>query len=289
MSLAVILAVIDGASGREAALDTAVQLGRAFKSRVELLHIEMDAEISMPILGEGMSSAAVEQIFKNLRMEAEARQVEVRRFFERYRTAMELPIVTPDSAPVAGQFEVCFQQITSRQLVEVLRRARLSDLTVFGRPGHENENGISAIFETTLFDSGRPVLLAPTTPIKDLGSTVAVAWDRSREAVRAVHAALPILARAKRVVVITGKQSGSDVVPSELVHYLAGHGINAHTWGFTPESGALGREILQEAAKAEADSLVMGSYGHSRLRELVLGGVTRSILSQAEIPVFMMH
>jgi len=289
MSMAAILAVIDGGPGSESALAAAVQLGRGFKSRVELLHVEVDAESSLPVMGEGMSGAAVEQILQSLREEAAARLAEARRLFEQYRTAGKLPVVEPDSVPVAGQFAVCFRQITGREAEEVLHSARLSDLTVFGRFGHEGDGGTSVTFEGALFDSGRPVLLVPPTPVKELGSTVAVAWDRSRESALAVLAALPILRRAKRVVVITARQSESDTGPSELVRYLAGHGINARTWAFTAGSGALGEEILEEAAKAETDLLVMGGYGHSRLRELVLGGVTRSVLSKAAIPVFMMH
>lgn len=289
MSMAAILAVIDGGPGSKAALDAAVQLGRTFQSRVELLHVEVDAESSLPVMGEGMSGAAVEQVLQSLRAEAEARLAEARRLFEQHRTAGKLPVVEPDSVPVAGQFAVCFRHVTGREPDEVLHRARLSDLTVFGRSGQEGDGGTSVTFEAALFDSGRPVLLTPSTPVKDLGSTAAVAWDRSREAARAVQAALPILRGAKRVVVITARQSESDIEPSELVHYLAGHGINARTWAFAPGSGALGEEILEEAGKAEADLLVMGGYGHSRLRELVLGGVTRRVLSNATIPVFMMH
>ncbi len=294
MSMAAILAVIDGGPGSESALESAVQLGRALQSQVDLLHVETDAESSLPVMGEGMSGAAVEQILQSLRAEAEARLAEARRLFEQHRTAGKLPVVEPDSAPVAGQFAVCFRHVTGREPDEVLRRARLSDLTVFGQSGQrgagpEGDGGTSVTFEGTLFDSGRPVLLMPPAPVKDLGSTAAVAWDGSREAARAVHAALPLLRQAKRVVVVTARQSEDDIEPSELVRYLAGHGIKARTWAFTPGSGALGEEILAEAAKAEANLLVMGGYGHSRLRELVLGGVTRSVLSKATIPVFMMH
>lgn len=289
MSLTAILAVINGAPGSEAALEAAVRLGREFKARVELLHVEADAERSLPVMGEGMSGAAVEQVLQSLRAEAEGRLAEARRLFEQCRTAEKLPIVEPDSDPVEGQFAVCFRHVTGRESEEALHRARLSDITVFGRSGRDDDDGTSTALEAALFESGRPLLLVPPTPVQDIGSTVAVAWDCSREAVCAVHAALPILRRAKRVVIITARQSEDGVEPSELVNYLTMHGIKARTWAFTPGSGALGQEILEEAANAEAKLLVMGGYGHSRLRELVLGGATRSILAKAEIPVFMMH
>jgi len=289
MSYAAILAVIDGAKGSESSLQAAINLGRAFKARVELLHVEVEAESALPVMGEGMSGAAVEQMLQSLQEESQARLAEARRLFDHYRDVEKLPVVEPDSVPATGKFAVCFRHVTGREPEEVLHRARLSDVTIFARPGHAGENETSAACETTLFESGGPILLVPPKPVKDLGSTVAVAWDRSRESARAVHAALPILKKAKKVVTITGRQSESDPEPSELARYLAGHGISARTWAFTPGSGALGQELLAEAARAEADMLVMGGYGHSRLRELVLGGATRSVLSQAAIPVFMMH
>ncbi len=289
MSYAAILAVVDGAPGSEAAVEAALQLGRAFKSRVELLHVEADVENSLPVMGEGMSGAAVEQIMQTMRAEAEARLAEARRLFEQVRKSGKLPVVAPDSEPAAGKFEVCFRHVTGRAPEEVLHRARVSDLTVFGRPGQEVDGGASPAFEAALFDSGAPVLLVPAAPVKELGATAAIAWDRSRESARAVHAALPILRGAKKVVILTARETAGGAEPSELVRYLAGHGIKARTWAFTPGSGALGQEILAEAVKAEAGLLVMGGYGHSRLRELVLGGVTRSVLSEAAIPVFMTH
>jgi nucleotide-binding universal stress UspA family protein len=133
------------------------------------------------------------------------------------------------------------------------------------------------------------VLLVPAGPAADLGATVAIAWDRSCEAARAVGAALPLLTAASKVVILTAREPGSEIEPSELAAYLALHGVDARTWAFVPASGSLGGALLEEAGKAGANLLVMGAYGHSRLREMVLGGVTRSILADADMPVFLMH
>lgn len=287
MSIAEILVVIDGTPGGETALDAALRLGRKFRSRVEMLHVEIDVESTMPMIGEGMSGAAVEQVMQSLRADVEARKAEARRLYQAQVVARKLHTVEPDAAPEAGKFAVCFRQVTGREVEEVLHRARLSDMTVLPRQGRDD--GTSPTLDAVLFDSGRPLLLAPAEPVADLGSTVVVAWDRSREAVRAVAAALPLLRRAKRVIVMTAREAATAVEPSELCRYLAAHGLAARTWAFSPESGSLGDALLGEAAKAEADLLVMGGYGHSRLREMVLGGATRGILARATIPVFMMH
>jgi len=287
MSIAEILVVIDGAPGGEAALDAALRLGRKFRSRVEMLHVEIDVESTMPMIGEGMSGAAVEQVMQSLRADVQARQAEAQRLYQEQVIAKKLHIVEPDAPPEAGKFAVCFRQVTGREVEEVLHRARLSDVTVLPRQGRED--GTSPTLDAVLFDSGRPLLLAPAEPVAHLGSTVVVAWDRSREAVRAVAAALPLLRRAKRVVVMTAREAATAVEPSELCRYLAAHEVTARTWAFSPESGSLGEALLGEATKAEADLLVMGGYGHSRLRELVLGGATRGVLAKATLPVFMMH
>lgn len=289
MSLAKILAVVGGGPGSEAAVTAALDLGQRFSARVELLHVEIDAETSMPMIGEGMSGAAVEQLAQNLRAEAQGRLREAQRLFEVYCVAPGLPLVEPDGAREAGAFAVCFRHVVDREVDQVLRYGRLSDLIVMARPGADSEAGLSAAFDAALFDSGRAVLLVPAEPVTGLGATVAVAWDRSREAARAAGAALPILAQAEKIVILTAREGGNDAEPSELAHYLALHGLDARTWAFTPGPGSLGEALLGEAEKAEADLLVMGAYGHSRLREMVLGGVTRDILGGAAIPVLMVH
>ncbi len=289
MSPAKILAVVDGGPGSAAAMSAALELGRSFSARVELLHVEIDAEGSLPMVGEGMSGAAVEQIIQSLRAEAADRLQEARRLFESRCVEAKLPVVEPDAAATPGRFTICFRHTLGREVDQVLRYGRLADLIVMSRVGGAGESGLSAAFDAALFDSGRPVLLVPGEAVASIGRIVAVAWDRSREATRASSASLPFLAKAEKVVVVSAREPGSDAEPSELVGYLALHGIEAHTWAFAPGPRSMGEELLAEAESAGADLLVMGAYGHSRLREMVLGGATRGVLMDADIPVLMVH
>ena len=89
--------------------------------------------------------------------------------------------------------------------------------------------------------------------------------------------------------VLTARRDDKDAKPSELAHYLSLHGIKAETWAFTPKQDPIGTELLIQAAEAGADLLVMGAYGHSRLREFILGGATRRVVAEAAIPVLMAH
>ncbi len=240
-----------------------------------------------------MSGAAVEQLVQSLRADSERRRTQARELYEKHCVVASLNVVEPHAVSAPGTFAVCFRSLVGREVDEVLHFGRLSDLTVIARPSAEEEGGLTTTFDAALFDSGRPVLLVPGAPVADLGTAVAIAWDRSCEAARAVGAALPLLTAASKVVILTAREmageSGSEVEPSELATYLALHGVDARTWAFVPGPGSLGSALLEEAGKAEANLLVMGAYGHSRLREMVLGGVTRSILADADMPVFLMH
>ncbi len=293
MPLAKLLAVIDGGSGSEAAVVAALDLGQRFSARVELLHVEIDPDSAVPMVGEGMSGAAVEQLVQSLRSESERRRKVARELYEEHCVAAGLNVVEPQAASAPGSFAVCLRSLAGGEVDEVLRFGRLSDLIVVARPSAGEEGGLTTAFDAALFDSGRPVLLVPSAPAAGLGTTVAIAWDRSREAARAVGAALPLLTAAGKVVILTARESGrevgGEVEPSELAAYLALHGVDARTWAFVPASNSLGGALLDEAGKAGANLLVMGAYGHSRLREMVLGGVTRSILADADMPVFLMH
>jgi len=288
MSLAVILAVIDGAPGSESAMKAALELGRRFKARTDLLHVEIDAASAVPVVGEGMSGAAVEQIIESLQAESEMRRKEAERLFKELCVDAKLPVVAPDAAPLAGEFAVSFHKVKGTEPDQVLRRGRLADLIVLARSGWDGDGGLSATFDSALFDSGRPVLLLPQAPVTGFGRSVAVAWDGSREAARAVSTALPFLETAESVAILTARETDNQAEPSQLLGYLAAHGIEGKTWAFTPEGG-IGEALLAEMGKAKGDLLVMGAYGHSRLRELVLGGATRSVLANATVPVLMSH
>jgi nucleotide-binding universal stress UspA family protein len=133
------------------------------------------------------------------------------------------------------------------------------------------------------------VLVAPPKAPAKLGGTVAIAWNGSAQAARAVEGALPFLAGAKVTVLTAAEKDEFVAAPAELSAYLAWHGVSASTATVEADSDAAGEALLAEAGKLGADLLVMGGYGHSRVREVILGGVTYHVLGNAEIPVLMAH
>jgi nucleotide-binding universal stress UspA family protein len=175
----------------------------------------------------------------------------------------------------------------------VLLNARYVDLVVLGQRDPERlDPGTSPeLPEHVILDAGRPVLVVPRTgSFPTVGERVVVAWTPSRGAVRAINDALPILRQAKQVRILAvnpqiGLGGHGEVPGADIALHLARHGVNAEAVQVDSADKRYGITIMNEAEKAGADLIVCGAFGHSRLREMVLGGVTRRLLAEAKIPV----
>ena len=173
------------------------------------------------------------------------------------------------------------------------RIARRFDLSIVGQTEPGDAVPDDLIIESALFDSGRPVIVVPYIQKQGLKlDRVLVGWDGGRNAARAIADSLPFLNRAKviDIVTVTTGRSKSDEVPgADIAHHLARHGVRVEIQKLVAPDVDVPNAILSYAADTSADFLVMGGYGHSRLREFVLGGATRGILTSMTIPVLMSH
>ena len=171
--------------------------------------------------------------------------------------------------------------------------ARRFDLAVIGQPQPGEPALGKLLIEATLFESGRPMLVVPyihTGPLKL--DRVLVGWDGSRSAARAIGDAMPFLVRAKatEIVMVAGEPAKSDELPGAgIAHHLARHGVKLAVERIPATTVDIASTMLSHAADVSADLLVMGGYGHSRMREFVLGGATRGILGSMTIPALMSH
>ena len=173
--------------------------------------------------------------------------------------------------------------------------ARYADLIVLGqgRDLGDASADLSGLPADLVLAVGRPVLVVPrygTFP--SVGAAVLVAWDASREATRAVHDALPLLRRAGKVIVLSvdPEDTGEPrIAGGDIALHLARHGVTVQTATISGADIAVGDLILSYAADHGVDLIVMGAYGHTRLRELILGGATRHLLQSMTVPVFMSH
>ena len=166
--------------------------------------------------------------------------------------------------------------------------ARVFDLTVIGRPGLRGAR--MTAFEAVLFDSGKPVLMAPPKPPATLGEKILIHWNQSTETARVIALAMPLLRQAKAVLVLTVE---GNAVPGPKAREAAGHlvanGVAATDKTVNPRGRGPGETILAEAAAFGADMLVKGAYTQSRLRQMIFGGATSHILSSSSLPVLFAH
>ncbi len=174
--------------------------------------------------------------------------------------------------------------------------ARYADLNVFGQVDPEADDSHSVdVAGTVLLGSGRPVLMVPYAgEIETMGEKILVAWNASRESTRAVFEAIPLLKMARDVTVLAAEsgdtdEAGDPLPGTDIATTLARHDVKAEIQYTRAADVSVGDAILNHVSDNGSDLLVMGAYGHSRLRETIFGGVTRDILQHMTVPVFMSH
>ena len=183
----------------------------------------------------------------------------------------------------------------------VIRHGRAGDLLIVGQVDHarvDHDKTADTLArdlpEQVMMHAGRPVLIVPCAGrFRDLGKNVLVAWDGTREAAMALHDALPLLDGTSRVALVSLRKEGEaedsgDLCVPQTIAWLLRHGIEAKAAQY-PTTIGFADTLLSCAATMSADLMVMGGYGHTRLRELVLGGVTREVLARMNVPVLMSH
>jgi nucleotide-binding universal stress UspA family protein len=171
--------------------------------------------------------------------------------------------------------------------------ARRFDLSIVGQPEPDKPELDRLVVEAALFETGRPLLVVPYIQRAGLElDHVMLCWDGSRSAARAAADAMPFILRAKAVeiVIVASEPAKSDELPgADMAHHLARHGARVELKRIVTSETDVASTILSHAADNSADFLVMGGYGHSRLREFILGGVTRGILASMTIPTLLSH
>jgi nucleotide-binding universal stress UspA family protein len=266
-------------SGEAAAIDYAVSVAAAFSAHIAGIAFALDPFVP-PTMGIG--DAVPADWIDEQREEAQAAADNA---IARFEEAVRRNGISAGShrldASLAGAAQM-FGRIARRFDLSIVRQAE---------PGKAPLEDL--VIEAALFDAGRPVLVVPY--IQKAVFTldrVMVCWDGGRNAARAVGDAMPFLERAKsvEVVIVHGDAGKSDEIPgADIGEHLARHGLEVDVKRIVATEGKIMDTILSHAADAGTDFLVMGAYGHSRLREFILGGVTRGILSTMTVPVLLSH
>jgi nucleotide-binding universal stress UspA family protein len=286
MAIRKLLLPLTGTEAGDAALATALLCARIWNAHVTALHVRVDSRDVAPLAGEGLSGAMIEEMMSATEKESSDRAHAVRTMFEKFVTDHDVTV--SEARPGAPGATASFASITGREDDLVAQQARLADLTVVPHPEAGEDISSSDALHAVLFDSGRPVLIAPMVVPTTIGKRICIAWNGTAESAAAVLGALPWMQRAEAVRILTaeGYQRRGPAAP-ELAAYLAMHHVHAEVSTFTPVDKDVGKGVLAAAMHFNADLLAMGAYSHSRLRQLILGGVTRSVLENSTLPVMM--
>lgn len=277
-----LLAVVtDGTAG--AVIETAYLAAKPFDGWIIGLNA-LTTEYAVVFGGE-MGFSVSSEVDRTLEREGLERREQARALFHEVMRRHSVPFDGPGSGMRAE-----WREETGRQNSVVGSLGRVFDLIVVERPA-KLASLAEATLEDALFESGRPVLMAPTTAPTTLGENIIIAWNGSTETARTVAFAMPFLERAKQVEVVTVE--GSQVpgpTGEELAAALRRHGISV-TARHVPgrQRTTPGDIFLVEAKKTGCDLMIKGAYTQSRLRQLIFGGTTRQIIMEAEIPVILAH
>ncbi len=284
----VILAPLVGDDDDAAVMHGACALARASHGHVDALFVRPDATEAMVVVGEGMSPEIIDTITRASNASWDTRRDAAKDVFDRACAAVEASLL--EEASDAGGVTCRWREVVVGAEMAGTEHGRLADLIVFAGIGAEGDSYRRRMFESALFNSARPLLLAPHEPHLRAPKVLALAWNGSREATRALVGALPLLEAAETVHVLTAATTKTPAGRGEnLADYLAWHGLAAEIHQLQPSTGEVGAALLDQARELDADLLIMGGYGHGRFRELIFGGVTRHVLSHLELPVLLAH
>ena len=267
----------------EAALDVSAQLAERFGSYIEGLFVMRPPQI---IDGEGIVLA--DSYLTQLKEEG-------RRLGDRARTRFDGCVARREmtagslTEPPEGRV-IGWRELEGLEGQVIGDYGRVFDVVVIGREFGHPWVDWHVMAEAALFESGRPIILAPERPGQGLGENVVIAWNNSTETARTVAFAMPLLASAS-VVTVIGVEGWGVPGPNadELCEHLVRNGLSASARTIEPAGRSPGEVVLEECTAIGADLLVKGAYTQSRLRQLIFGGATRHIMMSAKIPVILAH
>jgi nucleotide-binding universal stress UspA family protein len=268
-------------SSMASALDTALLLAQKFGSWIEGFPLRPAvADLVAMDPDSGLTMVAVKENDAEMVRQAE----------EMFRSFMTLHQVAPQAGGAQGAPSFSWLDSAPSGHDFVGSHGRVFDCIVLARPGDEWQSPSMVTLESALFESGRPVLIAPPISPRSLGTNVLVAWNCSTEQARTTADAMPLLRLAQRVTICTVE--GATVAgPSgeQMARSLKMNGISAEPITLKPVKRSAGETLLAKADELGCDLIIKGAYTQSRLRQMIFGGTTRHILANAKLPVLMAH
>lgn len=286
-----ILVPLDSKVAAKSSIETAFKVAKNMSAHVGVLLIDEDPtkdEDKYPPNVEDMPPPEGIRRVRGNHEIAVARSKEVRAVFDDLCATYEFSVV--EGTPPLDKATASFSADFGKSGPVLARHGRRSDMIVLSKPSSVLKVRSKIDISAALFETGRPVLVAPSNPPVTLGEKIAVAWNDSAEASRAVAAAMRFIVRAKKVVILTAESNRTPAyVAQELADYFAYHGVSAECKVFKRmgDQPLGGKALLEECAGAGADLLVMGAYNVSSFREIIMGTATKQVLEATSIPILM--
>ena len=288
MTMKTILIPIEESDGLPSMLETALMAAKEFGSYIEGLYYQPTSAGAMVVAGEGLVVTTPELV-ESVERQDRNRRERVRAQFSSFMERKGVRLVAPSSGMVDGPVAAWVEEESPNSEI-VGTRSRVFDITVVARPVKGANIAAMSILEAALFEGGRPILIAPPLVPAKMGENVVIAWNGSTETARTVAFAMPFLLKASKVTVISVTGFGvAGPSTAEVARQLQRNGIPASSKDIAPRDRRAGAVFLEELAALGADLLVKGAYTQSRVRQMIFGGATDHILSNAELPVLMSH
>lgn len=288
--LKTILVPLTGTASDKTILENAYLLAQPFGSHMQCLYVRLDPRdmiTGTASIGIGMPLITPE-LWTAIEGDEKARQTSARSTFDAFCAQNG---VSETDVPInTNAVTAAWHEVTGDAVNRIVQFARTAELIVLARDAYPARS-VDQIGDV-LLRSGRAVILAPRAVPSTFGSTIAIAWKSTPEAARALTAAMPLLLKASKVVILSAEEGHGDGTTVEsaarLGDALRWNGIDSQVHRI-PQAPDASREILKAVTETGADLLVMGAYSHSRARELILGGLTRRALQDPTLSVLLCH
>jgi nucleotide-binding universal stress UspA family protein len=268
--------------------ETALAVAHLFGAHLEFFHVHVDVgeAIRYSLHARFARGPGLRNALDELKQESQARSRAGKQHFENFCKRHRLRV-----ADTPGRFlgvSASWHEEPGHEEAPFLTRARAHDLVVMARPSRPN--GLPPdLLQQLLFGSGRPILIPTAEMPAKPGGTIMICWKDAAEPTRAIAAAMPLLAKAKRVILTTIEEEHPSTNAAAAAGYLRWHGVRAETQTFKAEGRPVATLLSSVANDCAADLLVMGAYSKSPFQESIFGGCTQTILQHAEVPVFLLH
>ena len=284
-----ILVAATGDATDDASFAAALAVARPFGAHLDVLHVRYDpVNTAVAMAADAGSGALTVGLIDQLENDARQREARAKDAFTRFCSGAGLAVSAAPSAAPVGAPSAEWHVETGDEGRSLAAWGRAADLIVASRSPSEDGAARSTL-EAVLFESGRPLLIPSAAAPPASFDRVAIAWKPMPQAARAVALSMPLLSRAKEIIVATVEERPDERDDTDrLVRNLAWHGLAARAERLPAGPDGAAATLLSSIA-GRADLLVMGGYGHSRLREWVFGGFTDHVLDDAPMPVLMAH